>query len=69
MPSLYILKAICSFLIVFIHLPGIAFEATILQPLMRIGVPVFFMISGYFLISDKSISIIKVTRQLKKSLI
>lgn len=66
MPSIYILKAICSFLIVFIHLPGIAFEATILQPLMRIGVPVFLMISGYFLISDKNISEAKVVKQLKK---
>lgn len=69
MPSLYILKAICSFLIVFIHLPGIAFEATLLQPLMRIGVPVFLMISGYFLISDKQISTTLVVRQLKKIII
>lgn len=69
MPSLYILKAICSFLIVFIHLPGITIEATILQPIMRIGVPVFLMISGYFLVSDKNISTTNIIKQLKKILL
>lgn len=53
--SLYILKAVSAVLIVFIHLPGIGFEATVLQPLMRIGVPCFFMITGYFLIDWESV--------------
>ena len=53
--SLYILKAVSAVLIVFIHLPGIGLEATVLQPLMRIGVPCFFMITGYFLIDWESV--------------
>lgn len=53
--SLYILKAVSAVLIVFIHLPGIGLEATVLQPLMRIGVPCFLMVTGYFLIDWESV--------------
>lgn len=68
MPSLYILKAVCAGLIVFIHLPGIGgqMEATMMQPLMRIGVPVFFMISGFFLVEGASLDATKVRKQLSK---
>lgn len=67
MPSLYILKAVCAFLIVFIHLPGLWYEAVVLQPLLRVGVPVFLMISGYFIASkNNKIDITRVSRQLKK---
>ena len=48
--SLYVLKAICAFLVVIIHFPmkyGYYF-----YPIVRIAVPCFFMISGYFLYSD-----------------
>lgn len=48
--SLYVLKAICAFLVVVIHFPmkyGYYF-----YPIVRIAVPCFFMISGYFLYND-----------------
>ncbi len=48
--SLYVLKAICAFLVVVIHFPmkyGYYFF-----PIVRIAVPCFFMISGYFLYND-----------------
>lgn len=67
MPSLYILKSVCAFLIVFIHLPGFGYEAIVLQPLLRVGVPAFLMISGYFLVSgNNQLDISKVSRQLRK---
>lgn len=42
------LKAVCAFLIVCIHVsfPGVIGEY--FAPLTRIGVPIFFMITGYF---------------------
>lgn len=69
MPSLYILKAISAILIVFIHLPGIWIEAMVLQPVMRIGVPCFLMISGFFLVKEGEISSKSALKQLKKTLI
>jgi len=65
--SLYVLKAICAFLVVVIHFPmkyGYYF-----YPIVRIAVPCFFMISGYFLYNDnreKMISNLK--RALSKTL-
>lgn len=67
-PLLYVLKAVCALLIVFIHLPSAFGLAIVLQPLMRIGVPVFFMISGYFLASSSGLSIVNIKRQLWKIL-
>ena len=69
MPSLYILKAISAIFIVFIHLPGIWIESTILQPLMRIGVPCFLMISGYFLVVNGEIKKKNAIKQLKKTIL
>lgn len=47
--SLYVLKAICACLIVFIHVPTIP----ALTPLCRLAVPCFLMISGYFIMNNK----------------
>lgn len=48
--SLYVLKAICAFLVVVIHFP--MKYGYYLYPIVRIAVPCFFMISGYFLYND-----------------
>ena len=64
--SLYALKALCVVFIVCLHstLPG----QTQLLPLLRTGVPLFFMISGYFTfsLSRKEVER-KVLRHLKKT--
>lgn len=49
--SLYILKALCAFMVVFIHTYKYGTLQTLSQPFVRIAVPCFFMISGYFMIS------------------
>lgn len=64
--SLYILKCVCAILVVFIHLPGLSCEAMVLQPLMRIGVPSFLMISGYFLFSNGKLDSQSIRKQIKK---
>lgn len=47
--SLYLVKAICAFMVVGIHsAPGGIFR-DFFRPLFDIAVPLFFMISGYFL--------------------
>lgn len=43
-----ILKAICAFYIVCIHVPFLGIVGEYLTPLTRIAAPIFFMISGYF---------------------
>lgn len=43
-----ILKAICAFLIVCIHVPFPGKEGPYFTALTRIAVPIFFMITGYF---------------------
>lgn len=43
-----ILKAICAFLIVCIHAPFPGIIGTCVTAIARVGVPVFFMITGYF---------------------
>lgn len=49
-PSLYLLKFVLALLVVCIHMqPFFSSEAiSIVIPLARIGVPSFFMISGFF---------------------
>lgn len=61
--SLFALKALCVVLVVLIHttLPGQEF----MIPLARVGVVIFFMISGYFTYADDSR---KVTKRLLKSI-
>ena len=47
--SLNILKAICCILIVFNHCKFPSVFGKLLENYARIGVPVFFLISGYYL--------------------
>ena len=65
--SLYVLKAICAFLVVVIHFPmkyGYYF-----YPIVRIAVPCFFMISGYFLYNDNREKMLtNLKRALRKTL-
>ncbi len=44
------LKLLCAFLVVLIHVPS-DWKAAVL-PLTRVAVPIFFMISGYFIYTD-----------------
>lgn len=46
-PGLYGLKAFCALFVVILHVPFVAKDT--LTPFIRIAVPCFFMISGYFL--------------------
>lgn len=48
--SLYVLKAFCAFGVVLLHTQFFAREYFI--PICRLAVPLFFMISGYFMVSD-----------------
>lgn len=51
-PSLYVLKAICAYAVVALHAPiGVASELII--TLGQISVPIFFMVTGYFLYSEE----------------
>nr|WP_302830143.1 acyltransferase family protein [uncultured Bacteroides sp.] len=49
--SIYVLKAICALLVVGIHVPSMLTNP--LSPITRMAVPCFFMISGYFIVSNK----------------
>ena len=46
--NLDILKAICAFLVICIHISYKGKIENIIMPLCRIAVPIFFMITGYF---------------------
>ncbi len=46
--NLDILKAVCAFLVICIHISYKANLGDIITPLCRIAVPIFFMITGYF---------------------
>lgn len=65
--SLYVLKAVCSIFIVFIHIHTFH-EYELLAPLLRTAVPCFFMITGYFLVSEKRVDSRKVLRSLFKTI-
>lgn len=64
--AFYILKAFCACWVVFLHLPGISKESLLFLPFLRIAVPCFFMISGYYLVSNNDLDRDKVIIQLKK---
>lgn len=49
--SLYVLKALCAFGVVILHSPIGVLTAPI-QLIASITVPIFFMITGYFLYTD-----------------
>lgn len=64
-PSLYVLKAVCAFCVVMIHVPF--FYKDYFMPICRLAVPLFFMISGYFLSSDQGmISLGRIKKSIKK---
>ena len=46
--GLDVLKFICSFMVICIHIPFPEPVNTIVLPITRIAVPIFFMITGYF---------------------
>lgn len=48
------LKFVCAFLVICIHIPFPGAIGTLFNPLIRIAVPVFFMITGYFYSLTKS---------------
>lgn len=49
-PGIQILKVFCAFLVVLIHEPS--FLKGYIMPLTRIAVPIFFMITGYFILDS-----------------
>lgn len=48
--SLFALKAICAFFVIIIHFPFIG--KVYLDPITKISVPIFYMITGYFLFAQ-----------------
>ena len=62
-----ILKSICAFLIVCIHVPFPGFVSNYITALSRIAVPIFFMITGYFYTDVVKKG--RTARQIKKILI
>ena len=49
--SLFCLKGICAILVVFIHTDF--FYRNLFTPISRMAIPLFFAISGYFLVNEK----------------
>lgn len=64
--SIDTLKCLCAVLVVFIHVPA-PYQTTIL-PITRCAVPLFFMISGYFLYSEDGKLTKKLVSGMKKML-
>lgn len=56
------LKGLCALLVIFLHVPSSLQEYY--MPLTRCAVPVFFIISGYFLYGNNIV--LKIKRQLKR---
>lgn len=62
---IYILKGICAILVVLIHTDF--FLKPLWTPIYRTSVPIFYMISGYYLLNKEySINQETIKRQLKK---
>ena len=59
-----ILKAVCAFFVITIHCPSI-FLPRYIEPVTRMAVPVFFMISGYFYTNSR---LPHMVRKVKKTL-
>lgn len=51
-PSLYVLKALCALFVVMIHTAFVG--KSYLSPVIRIAVPCFYILSGYFLYAGNS---------------
>ena len=52
-PSLYVLKAICAFFVVLIHVPTEAHLQALISPVLSCAVPSFYIITGFFLYSGQ----------------
>ena len=48
--SLFLLKALCALFVVIIHFPLVG--KTYLDPIIKISVPIFYMITGYFMFTN-----------------
>ena len=59
-------RAIAAFIIVFLHYPIMNRFTDEAQVLVRIAVPYFFMVSGYFHFNNKELNPDKVKKELKK---
>ncbi len=67
-PGLYALKVLCALFVVMIHVPVIGKET--LSPIIRIAVPCFYLISGFFLYADNEQKEIKrAWKWIKKTLL
>lgn len=53
--SLYVLKAVCAFMVVFIHTYKYGTLQTAVQPYIRMAVPSFLLISGYFMVGKDAL--------------
>lgn len=66
LPALHSLKLICAFLVVMIH-SAVGDKAPWLEDICRIAVPVFFMITGYFMVGiDGTVNTGRIARTIKK---
>lgn len=52
-PSLYVLKAICAFFVILIHVPTEAHLQALISPVLSCAVPSFYMITVFFLYSGQ----------------
>lgn len=65
--SLYVLKAFCAFFVICLHYLFIG--RNVVLPIIKIAVPCFFLISGYFLVDSQGvIATSRVKKQFKKLL-
>lgn len=64
--SLYALKLFCAIGVVLLHAVSISYENVIFMPLLIVAVPIFLLISGYYLVDNGQISLRKVNKQIKK---
>lgn len=66
--SFFILKFLCACMVVFLHVPGIYYEHYLILPILRIAVPCFYMISGFYLVDCKNkITYQRIKKQAKKT--
>ena len=64
-PSLHILKAFCAFFVICLHCSFTG--RNLIIPIIKIAVPCFYIISGYFLVDNNgTLVIIRTKKQLRK---
>lgn len=62
--SIYILKAVMAFSVVFLHVPSIAHVDYVIKPFSRIAVASFLMITGYFLYRENGVDAGKLRKRI-----